>query len=78
MQPVPDLIDTTVAQAAIRFTQSTESPSVFNHSVRSYLFGELVAVREGMRPDADYDSEACADKPNKPHRPKRLNSSIRK
>ena len=58
MHPVPDLIDTAVAQAAIRFAQSTESPSVFNHSVRSYLFGELLAAREGMRPGADYGSEA--------------------
>src|SRR6516162_9503514 len=61
MQPVsdlPDLIDTAVAQAAIRLSQSTESPSVFNHSVRSYLFGELFARHDGMRPGADYDSEA--------------------
>jgi hypothetical protein len=58
MQAVPDLVETAVAQAAIRFAQSTESPSVFNHSVRSYLFGELLAAREGMRPGADYNSEA--------------------
>jgi HD domain len=58
MQQVPDLIDTAVAQAAMRLAQSTESRSVFNHSVRSYLFGELLAAREGMRPGADYDSEA--------------------
>jgi hypothetical protein len=61
MQSVPDLpdvIDTPVAQAAIRLAQSTESPSVFNHSVRSYLFGELVARHDGMRPRADYDSGA--------------------
>jgi hypothetical protein len=31
---------------------------VFNHSVRSYLFGELVAAHEGMRPGADYDRDA--------------------
>src|SRR5690348_10427269 len=41
MNTVPALIDTAVAQAAIRLSQSTESPAVFNHSVRSYLFGEL-------------------------------------
>jgi len=58
MQAVPDLVETAVAQAAIRFAQSTESPSVFNHSVRSYLFGELLAAREGMRPGADYGNEA--------------------
>ena len=50
-------MDTAVAQAAIRLAQSTESPSVFNHSVRSYLFGELLAAHDGLRPGADYDSE---------------------
>jgi hypothetical protein len=58
MQNVPDLLETTVAQAAVRLAQSSESPSVFNHSVRSYLFGELLAVREGMRAGADYDRDA--------------------
>jgi hypothetical protein len=58
MQPVPDLIDSPVAQAAIQLSQSTGSPSVFNHSVRSYLFGELIAARDEIRPGADYDSEA--------------------
>jgi hypothetical protein len=58
MQPVLDLPDTAVAHAAIRLSQSTESTSVFNHSVRSYLFGELLAAHEGIRPGADYDREA--------------------
>jgi hypothetical protein len=58
MQHLPDVVETAVAQAAIRLAQSSESPSVFNHSVRSYLFGELLAAHEGMRPGADYDSEA--------------------
>ncbi|HWS92934.1 MAG TPA: HD domain-containing protein [Mycobacterium sp.] len=57
MQSAPDLIDTGVAQAAIRLAQSSESPSVFNHSVRSYLFAELLAAHEGMRRGADYDNE---------------------
>jgi hypothetical protein len=30
---------------------------VFNHSVRSYLFGELLAAHAGMRKGADYDRE---------------------
>lgn len=55
---VPDLIKTAVAQAAIRLAQTTESASVFNHSVRSYFFAELLAARDGIRPDSDYDSEA--------------------
>jgi hypothetical protein len=58
MQAMSTLPETSVAHAAIRLAQSTESPSVFNHSVRSYLFGELVAAHEGMRPSADYDADA--------------------
>jgi hypothetical protein len=58
MQSVPDLPDTAVAQAAIRLARSTESPAVFNHSVRSYLFGEALAAHEGMRPNAEYTREA--------------------
>ncbi|SPM37795.1 HD domain-containing protein [Mycobacterium rhizamassiliense] len=58
MQAISALPETAAAQAAIRLAQSTESPSVFNHSVRSYLFAELLAAREGMHPDAEYDSEA--------------------
>jgi hypothetical protein len=58
MQPVPGLVETAVAQAAIRLAQSTESPSVFNHSVHSYLFAELIAARDGIRPGSDYTSEA--------------------
>ena len=57
MNAVPALVDTAVAQAAIRLSQSTESPAVFNHSVRSYLFGELRAAHDGLRPGTDYDSE---------------------
>ena len=58
MQVISTLPDTSVAQAATRLAQSTETPSVFNHSVRSYLFGELIAAHEGMRPGADYDGDA--------------------
>jgi hypothetical protein len=54
---LPEFIDTDVARAAIRLAQSTESPAVFNHSVRSYLFGELLAARDGLLPGADYDRE---------------------
>src|ERR1700678_2197159 len=61
MKPVLDLLQRTavtgVAQAAIKLSQSTESPAVFNHSVRSYLFGELRAEHDGMRAGTDYDSQ---------------------
>jgi hypothetical protein len=60
MKPVLDLLESGavsgVAQAAIKLAQSTESPAVFNHSVRSYLFAELRAEHEGMRAGTDYDS----------------------
>jgi hypothetical protein len=55
---LPDIPTTDVARAAIEFAQATESPAVFNHSVRSYLFGELRAAHDGLQPGADYDSEA--------------------
>lgn len=54
---IPALIDTPITQAAIRLAQSTESESVFNHSVRSYLFAELLAARDGMHAGDEYDSE---------------------
>ena len=58
MQPVLDLPDTAVARAAIQLSQSTECTSVYNHSVRSYLFSELLAADEGLRAGADYEREA--------------------
>jgi hypothetical protein len=57
MQAVQGLPDTTIARAAIDIARSTESAAVFNHSVRSYLFGELLAAHDGMRPGTDYDPE---------------------
>jgi hypothetical protein len=58
MQAITAFPETAVAQAATRLAQSTESPSVFNHSVRSYLFAELLAAHEGIHPGPDYRSEA--------------------
>jgi hypothetical protein len=58
MQTLSTLPDTAVAQAAILLAQATELPSVFNHSVRSYFFGELLAAHEGMRPGNDYQADA--------------------
>lgn len=57
MHTIPDLIDSEVARAAIEFARSTESAAVFNHSVRSYLFGESLAAHEGLRSGSDFDSE---------------------
>jgi hypothetical protein len=58
MQVISSLPDSSVARTALRSAQSTEPSPVFNHSVRSYLFGELVAAHEGMHPGADYDRDA--------------------
>lgn len=57
MQTIPSLVDSEVACAAIELARSTESSAVFNHSVRSYLFGELLAAHEGLQPGSDFDSE---------------------
>lgn len=57
MQPIPELVDTEVARAAIALCQATESIPVFNHSVRSYLFSELRAAQDGLRAGIDFDSE---------------------
>lgn len=58
MPAVQGLPDTAVAHAAIQLAQSTESAAVFNHSVRSYLFGELLAAHDGIRSGTEYDPEA--------------------
>jgi hypothetical protein len=57
MQTIPNLIVTEVASAAIQLARSTEPAPVFNHSVRSYLFAELLAAREGLQPGSEFDSE---------------------
>ena len=37
--------------------RSTESPSIADHSIRSFLFARLIAEREGCVADAAYDEE---------------------
>ncbi|MBJ7290969.1 HD domain-containing protein [Williamsia sp.] len=44
-----------IAIAALQAARSTESESVFNHSVRSYLWAVLLADHENATRDADYD-----------------------
>ncbi len=44
-----------IAIAALQAARSTESESVFNHSVRSYLWAVLLADHENATGDADYD-----------------------
>ncbi|AGT87093.1 hypothetical protein B737_6429 [Amycolatopsis mediterranei RB] len=55
------LPDTPLARAATHLARNAEPPSLFNHSVRSYLFARLTAHRLGCQ---DYDDQllfaACA------------------
>jgi hypothetical protein len=68
---------TPLADAIVELIQAVEPPSVFNHSIRSYLFARLVADRLGLVSGRDYDSDlffaACTMHdlgvaPNGPHR----------
>jgi hypothetical protein len=55
---------TPLAEAVVELIRPVESPSVFNHSVRSYLFARLVAGRLGLSAGRDYSDDllfaACA------------------
>ncbi|WP_033288980.1 HD domain-containing protein [Amycolatopsis jejuensis] len=55
--PLIALPDTPVARAALELARPVESPSVFNHSVRSYLFARLAAPRFGWTAGRDYDDD---------------------
>ena len=46
-----------VAEAALAVVRTSESPAIANHSVRSFLFAQLLAAHEGCVDDAAYDRE---------------------
>lgn len=48
---------TPLAEAVVDLIGRVETPSVFNHSVRSYLFARLVAGRLGLSAGSEYDDE---------------------
>ncbi|PPJ36547.1 metal-dependent phosphohydrolase [Nocardia nova] len=48
---------TPLAEAVVDLIRPVQTPSVFNHSVRSYLFARLVAGRLGLSPGHDYDDD---------------------
>ncbi|KOX10277.1 damage-inducible protein [Nocardiopsis sp. NRRL B-16309] len=48
---------TEVASNAIRFVREAVHPAVYNHSMRTYLYGRFLGERKGLRPDLDYDDE---------------------
>jgi hypothetical protein len=58
VQVVPALLDSDAAKAAIARARDTESAAVFNHSLRSYLFAQMLANHENLFPGTDYDQEA--------------------
>ncbi|MFI9271497.1 HD domain-containing protein [Kitasatospora sp. NPDC052896] len=46
---------TPLADAVVNLVRTVQTPSVFNHSVRSYLFARLVAARLDLAVGRDYD-----------------------
>ncbi|MFD8754602.1 HD domain-containing protein [Kitasatospora sp. NPDC059577] len=66
-ETIADLITlpgTPLADAVVNLIRPVETPSVFNHSIRSYLFARLVADRLGLAAGHDYQDDllfaACA------------------
>ena len=52
--PIPR---TELAGAAMRFARAIEEPAIFNHSMRTYLYGRFLGEHKGLKPDLDYDDE---------------------
>ncbi|WP_233507798.1 HD domain-containing protein [Spongiactinospora gelatinilytica] len=48
---------TDLALSAMRHARDIEHPAIFDHSVRSYLYGRFIGEEQGLRPDLDYDDE---------------------
>jgi hypothetical protein len=46
-----------LAEAALSAARDSESPAIFNHSVRSFFFAQLLAVRDGCLTDTGYDRD---------------------
>jgi hypothetical protein len=46
-----------MAEAALSVVRTSESPSIANHSLRSFFFAQLLAAREGCLGDAAYDRD---------------------
>jgi hypothetical protein len=46
-----------VAEAALSVVCTSESPSIANHSLRTFFFAQLLAAHEGCLDDAAYDRE---------------------
>jgi hypothetical protein len=46
-----------MAEAALFAVRTSESPSIANHSVRTFFFAQLIAAHEGCLDDAAYDRD---------------------
>ncbi|NYI05791.1 HD domain-containing protein [Allostreptomyces psammosilenae] len=48
---------TELALHTLRHVRSIEDPALFNHSMRTYLYGRVIGERRGLLPGRDYDDE---------------------
>ncbi|MEU9946682.1 HD domain-containing protein [Streptomyces lavendulae] len=48
---------TEIAHTALRQARALLVPAIFNHSLRTYLYGRLLGERQGLLPERDYDDE---------------------
>ncbi|MFE9397457.1 HD domain-containing protein [Streptomyces flavidovirens] len=48
---------TDVAMNTLHFVRGIEDPAIFNHSMRTYLYGRFLGEQQGLQPDRDYDDE---------------------
>jgi hypothetical protein len=48
---------TEVASDAVRYVRDISAPAIFNHAMRTYLYGRFLGEAQGLRPDQDYDDE---------------------
>ncbi|MEV6322017.1 HD domain-containing protein [Nocardia sp. NPDC051787] len=46
-----------LADAALAIVRRSEAEAIVNHSIRSYLFAEMLADHEGLHADAGYDRD---------------------
>ncbi len=59
MRPLEELPlpRTELALDAMEYVRELTAPPIFNHTVRSYLYGRFLGEGQGLRPDHDYDDE---------------------
>jgi hypothetical protein len=54
---LPVLPQTRLAREVVELVTRTETPSIANHSIRSYLYARLVAAHRGLVAERDYHPE---------------------